>query len=120
MISYSTNCMGPYGMWWFRENGYTRPVSYVLEKDSPITGRKQGDLVEYDEITEHWFGGRIDIYGTDDPYGDEMSLPIMDGPSYAGFSEWLGKFETEQVWSLEQLTQEYEKTHPKIRWHQEK
>lgn len=117
-ISYSTNWCGPAGMWWFRENGYTRMVTKVLEKDSPLTNRKAGDVVEYEDITEYWYGGRIDIYGTDDPYGDEMGLPIMDGPSYKEFSEWLETFETENVWTLDHIVEEYEKNHPKIRWHE--
>lgn len=117
MISYSINWMGPAGMWWFRENGYTKMVTKILEKDSPLTNAKKGDRVTYEEVTEYWYGGRIDIYGTGDPYGDEMSLPIMDGPSYNDFSKWLENFETETVWSLDQLVAEYEKTHNKIRWH---
>lgn len=119
MISYSTNWMGPAGMWWFRENGYTKMVTKILEKDSPLTNAKKGDTITYEDVTEYWYGGRIDIYGTGDPYGDEMSLPIMDGPSYKGFSEWLENFETETIWSLDQLVAEYEKTHNKIRWHDE-
>lgn len=115
-ISYSTNWMGPAGMWWFRDNGFTRMVTKVLDKDSPLTNRKKGDIVEFEDITEYWYGGRIDIYGTDDPYGDEMSLPIMDGPSYRGFSEWLKKFETDKVWTLNELVTEYQKNNPKIRW----
>ena len=111
-------------MWWFRENGYTRRVTKVLEKDSPLTNRKAGDVVEYEEITEQWYGGRIDIYGLpEDEYYNgrsEMSLPVMDGPSYAGFSRWLEAFKTETVWTLDQLAEEYERTHDKIRWHREK
>ena len=120
MISYSTNWMGPAGMWWFRANGYTKMVTKILEKDSPLTNAKKGDTITYEDVTEYWYGGRIDIYGTGDPYGDEMSLPIMDGPSYKGFSEWLENFETETIWSLDQLVAEYEKTHNKIRWHDER
>lgn len=120
MISYSTNWMGPAGMWWFRENGYTRTVTKVLEKDSWYSDAKKGDTIEYEDITEYWYGGRIDIYGTGDPYGDEMGLPIMDGPSYKRFSEWLETFETETVWTLDQLVEEYEKSNPTIRWHKEK
>lgn len=108
MISYYTNWMGPIGMWWFRKNGYTR-----------LACDKEDDTREYEEITEHWCGGRIDIYGTDKPYGDEIRLPIMDGPSFSSFSKWLNDFETETVWSLNQLVTEYEKTHDKIRWHDE-
>lgn len=115
-ISYSTNWMGPCGMWWFRDNGFTKTVTKVLDKDSPWSDAKKGEKVTYEDITEYWYGGRIDIYGTGDPYGGEMSLPIMDGPSYRDFSDWLEKFETETIWTLDQLVEEYEKTHDKIRW----
>lgn len=120
MISYSTNWMGPAGMWWYRDNGYSKMVSRVLEKDSLVSEYKAGDTVHYEEVTEYWYGGRIDIYGTDEMYNSEMGLPIMDGPSYKGFSEWLEKVETDSVWSLDQLVAEYEKSNPKIRWHKEK
>lgn len=123
-ISYSTNWMGPCGMWWFRENGYTRTVTKTLNSDSKISDKKAGDTVETEEITEYWYGGRIDVYGLpDDEYycgKSEMGLPIMDGPSYAGFSEWLEKFETDTMWTLSQLVEEYEKSNPKIRWHDER
>lgn len=119
-INYSTNWMGPTGMWWYKENGFTRRVTRVLDHDSQFSDAKAGDTVEYDEITEHWYGGRIDIYGLpEDEYycgQSEMSLPIMDGPSYAVFSRWLETFETDRVWTLEQLSQEFERTHPPIRW----
>lgn len=123
MISYSTNWMGPVGMWWFHENGYTKVVTRVLEKDSLLTNAKAVDTIDYEEVTEHWYGGRIDVYGldSDEFYNgkDEMGLPIMDGPSYWGFSEWLENFKTKTVWSLDELVAEYEKTHDKIRWHSE-
>lgn len=121
MISYSTNIMGPYGMWWFRENGFTERATKVLEEDSPLTGKKAGDVVEYDRITEYWYGGRIDVGGlpTDEYYNGqgELGLPIMDGPSYARFSDWIVKFRTETLWTLDQLVEEFEKSNPKIRWH---
>jgi len=111
-------------MWWFRENGYTRTVTKTLNSDSKISDKKAGDTVETEEITEYWYGGRIDVYGLpDDEYycgKSEMDLPIMDGPSYAGFSEWLEKFETDTMWTLSQLVEEYEKSNPKIRWHDER
>lgn len=99
MISYSTNWMGPVAMWWFKENGF---------------------VDDSGKITEQWHGGRIDIYGLpeDEYYAgkSEMSLPIMDSPSWEGFSRWLEDFETDSMWSLEQLVAEYEKNHNKIRW----
>ena len=111
-------------MWWFRENGYTRMVTKVLQKDSMVSDHKAGETIQFEEITEQWYGGRIDIYGLpeDEYYNgkDEMGLPIMDGPSYGSFSQWLEKFETDTVWTLNELVAEYERTHDKIRWHDER
>lgn len=116
MISYSTNWMGPIGMWWFRDNGFTETTTVVASEDNELTGAKRGDVIERETITEYWYGGRIDICGTDSPFGEEMSLPIMDGPSYASFSDWLEQFETDSVWTLDQLVREFERTHNQIRW----
>ncbi|NDB59692.1 hypothetical protein EB001_14785 [bacterium] len=115
-ISYSTNFMGPISLDWFRDNGFTKRVTKILEKDSLISDNKKGDVVEYDEITEHWMGGRIDIGGTDDQYGIELALPTMKQEDWVRFSEWLWTFRTDKVWGLNQIVEEYEKTNPKIRW----
>lgn len=86
-INYSTNYMGPINMDWIQKNG------------------------------SDWSGGRIDVYGTDSHYPDELSLPIMKTSDYATFSDWLDTVETDTMWTLEQLVTEYEKTHTKIVWH---
>ena len=65
---------------------------------------------------DDWAGGRIDVYGTDNPYGEEIGVPIMKGYDWFRFSMWLWKFETDTVWTLKELTEEYEKTNPKITW----
>ena len=115
-VRYSTNWMGPVAMWWYEDRGLTKTVTRILEKDSTLTNKKKGDVVEYQEITEQWAGGRIDIYGTGDPYGDELGLPIMHGEDYNRFSDWLDTFETDDVWTLDQLVEMYERVNPKIRW----
>ena len=84
-IWYSTNWMGPINLEWIKENG------------------------------EHWSGGRIDIRGTGDPYGDETSCPIMHTEDYNSLSDWLDTFETDTVWNWVELIREYEKTHSRIR-----
>ena len=119
MIRYRTNWMGPVNIQWYRDRGLTKQVEHVLTETSlrvkfgPLT---PGDVVVHEEQTEHWSGGRIDIRGTDDPYGDEMSLPIMHGEDYNNFSTWLRTVETDDIWTLAQLVEQYEKTHSKIRW----
>lgn len=120
MISYSTNWMGPVGMWWFRENGFVEVKEKVLEKDSQFSNKKKGDTVSYEDITKHWYGGRIDIYGLpENEYYNgksEMALPIMDGPSWSAFSKWLESFTSEEVLSLDALVTEFEKSNDKIVW----
>jgi hypothetical protein len=49
-------------------------------------------------------------------YGEELDLPPMKSEDWHRFSEWLWNFETEDLWTLEQLVAEYEKTSPKIVW----
>jgi hypothetical protein len=90
MISYSTNWMGPISLDWIKTHG------------------------------DHWAGGRIDVYGTGDDYPNELALPTMHEDDWQTFSAWLELFETEKMYTLDQLIVEYEKTHPPIRWHKER
>ena len=92
-IHYSTNFMGPVHLQWFEERN----------------------------TTEHWYGGRIDIYGLDerDHYAgmDEYSLPVMDEPSWAKFQDWLDEYTSEELTSYEDLIIMFEReTKHKIRW----
>jgi hypothetical protein len=87
MISYSTNWMGPVNLDWIEKNG------------------------------NDWAGGRIDVYGNDDYYPDELSLPIMKAKNYGPFSEWIRKVRTVEVLSLKELVERYEnETGDKIIW----
>ena len=86
MITYYLNWMGPINHDWITTNG------------------------------DYWSAGRIDISGTDDLYGSELSLSPMNRDDWTRFSEWLWNFRTDEVWNLEQIVGEYEKTNPKIRW----
>jgi hypothetical protein len=121
-VRYSTNMMGPWHLDWYRQRGLTKKVTKVLEKDSPWSDKKSGDVIEYDEITEHYAGGRIDFHNpyTDSMYSDEMGVPLMRAEDWSSFGNWLDNFETYDILNLEQLVNEYEKTNPPIRWWIEK
>ena len=117
MITYSTNWMGPVNTDWYRERNLTVKKTVVQKEDSKFTRRKKGDIYEVEEVTQQWAGGRIDIRGEGlGIYGEEMSLPIMHRDCYNHFSEWLDTVETEDVWTLAQLVEMYEKDNPKIIW----
>lgn len=115
-VHYSTNWMGPVSLSWYRERGLLQKVERILEKDSIWTDCKKGDKLVYEEIIEHWAGGRIDVRGTGNPYGEELSLPIMHGEDFNRFSDWLDTFETDFIWNLDQIVELYERANPKIRW----
>jgi len=117
MISYSINWMGVVNMQWYRDRGLTRTVHKVMEKDSVFSDQwKMGDLVQREEITQEYSCGRIDVGGTGDPYGDEIDVPPMQHESWLEFGNWLWNFKTDEMWTLDQLVAEYEKTNPKIKW----
>jgi len=118
-ISYSLNMMGPWHEGWYRERGLTRKTTKVLEKDSLLSDKKAGDVIEYEEITEYYSAGRVDIYG-DDPYPDEVSVPPMKSEDWNRFGDWLNTFETDDKWNLKQLVEMYERrANSKIRWWKE-
>lgn len=90
MIRYSTNWMGPINKAWYINRGL-EPWTYSA--------------------------GRIDCRGGDlGRYGTEIGLDPMLGEDWVRFSEWLSTVETDALWTLEQLVEQYEKTNPKIRW----
>jgi hypothetical protein len=74
----------------------------------------------YDERgIEAWTyaAGRIDCRGEDlGPFGDEISLPPMRVEDWNRFGDWLETFETDFMWSLEELVWLYEQKNPKIEW----
>lgn len=93
MITYDTNFMGPIAIWWYEK-------------------------YNIDHTKESWAGGRIDVYGTDCPYGEEIGLPIMDGESWSMLTEWLSYLETEEVLTLDEIVTMFEhETSHKINWH---
>ena len=89
-ISYSTNWCGPISTKWIEEHG------------------------------EGWSTGRIDIMGTENPWGTELSLPPIRTEDWNRLSEWLWDFETDTLYTLKELVEEYEKTNPKITWLRER
>jgi len=115
-ITYSTNMMGPYHLNWYRQRGLTKFTRRVLEEDSIVSNKKKGDVVEFEEIIERYAGGRIDVYGTGEFYGDEIGVPVMSAKDWNFFGKWLETFQTEEKWTLKQLVSEYEKVNPKIKW----
>jgi hypothetical protein len=124
MITYSTNWMGPISPDWYRERGLTRKVTKVVEEDNLLVrlGRhKAGEVLEYEEITTHYAGGRIDIRGLDpDKFYNgcaEYSLPIMHGEDWNKFSDWLDGLETYHLWEYNKIIYIYkEETKSVIRW----
>ena len=117
MISYSTNMMGPWHTSWYTERGLTHKATRTVTSDI-IKGYSPGDTIEYDEITTHYAGGRIDIRGVpDEPYGLEYGLAVMHGEDWNALSEWLADFESEELVSHDSLIEQFENDYgKKIRW----
>ena len=97
-IRYSLNWMGPVSVDWYIKRGLT-----------------ERDENGYDQITERYSAGRIDVRDGSE-YGDEIGVPPMRSEDWHRFSEWLETFETDDVWTLEQLVELYERANPKITW----
>jgi len=117
MISYSTNMMGPWHTSWYVERGLTRKATRVVTTDV-IKGYSPGDVIEYDEITTYYAGGRIDIRGVpNEPWGLEYSLAVMHGEDWNKFGDWLHNMQTEELWSYEKLIEHFQYYNKaEIRW----
>ena len=119
-VRYSTNWMGVANMQWYKDRGLTKRISKTLTEDSQLTGRKAGDTFEYDEITQEYSCGRIDCRSEDlGRYGDEIGVGPMKAEDWHRFGKWLDTFETDFMWSLEELVELYERNNPKIQWWEE-
>ena len=123
MITYSTNFMGPISMDWFRERGLTEQRTRVIEENeflSCVGGYQVGDVLEYEEVTTYYCGGRIDIRDdTKEGYDgwDEYSLPPMHGEDFNDFGDWLESFQTHELWEFDDIVKLYEDASGrKIRW----
>lgn len=80
-----------------------------------------GTKYEVDEVTEHWCGGRIDIYGLNESEyyrgRSEYSLPVMNVKSWNTLTEWLEDFESHRLLEFDELINTFETdTGHKIRW----
>jgi hypothetical protein len=115
-IKYSLNWMGPVSMNWYEQRGLTVRKVIIQDVDNPNVGYKAGDQYEIDVITVPYSTGRIDVGGTGDPYGPEIGVPPMLTEDWNRFSTWLDTFETDDVWTLDQLVELYERTNPPITW----
>lgn len=116
-VRYSTNWMGVANLQWYRDRGLTKRVTKTLTEDSQLTGRKAGESFEYDEVTQEYSCGRIDCRGEDlGQFGDEIGVPPMKAEDWHRFGKWLSTFETDFMWSLEELVEMYERNNPKIEW----
>jgi len=110
--------MGPATVQWYKERGLTREVTVVLtEEDRAVRYRakKAGDTMTYDEITVTYCCGRIDVRRSDGTE-DELALAPMLAEDWASFTEWLETFETDDVWTVDQLVSMYENINGKITW----
>jgi len=116
-VRYSTNWMGPVNTQWYKDRGLTKKVSRTLTEDNPLTGRKAGYTFEYDEIIQSYSCGRIDCNGDGlGPFGAEIGVDPMKDSSWARFGHWLETFETDDLWTMDQLVELYERDNPKIEW----
>ena len=123
VVTYSTNMMGPVSMDWYRKRNLTYMVKHtILTKiSSQLHNKPIGSIIEREEVKTYYAGGRIDIYGlNEEEYycgRSEYSLPIMHGEDYNDFSSWLEDFQTHELWSYNDIIEEYEQYRKKkIRW----
>ena len=120
MITYSTNWMGPINLNWYRERGLTEKKTRVVTEDSVLVemGRKVGDVLEYDEVTTYYSGGRIDIRGVpDEPWGLEYGVVPMHGEDWNALSDYLWDLTTEELLPYDTLIEQFETHYGKrIRW----
>jgi hypothetical protein len=119
-VTYSTNFMGPITTHWYRDRGLTRKVREVLEEGRIVypKGLGPGDVWEYDEVTVHYAGGRIDIYGVPgEHYPLEYGLRVMHGEDWNALSEWLEDLTTDTLLPYNILIEQFEEHYgQKIRW----
>ena len=115
--------MGPISTSWYKERNLTRPKVVYVDSDrvSRALNLPLGTRYEVDEVTEHWAGGRIDIYGLDESKyycgKSEYSLPVMHVESWNKFSDWLDEFETPELVTFKEIVNTFEfETGHKILW----
>lgn len=131
-VTYWSNFMGPISMSWYRDRGMTHMVERTCEseliRDALRTSKvlnypdiEIGDTYEIEEVTVHYAGGRIDIYGLDpEKYyagKDEYGLDVMHGEDWNALSDWLDDLTTDTLLSYNDLIEQFEQYYgKKIRW----
>jgi len=119
-ITYSTNMMGPYFMDWYHKRGLVRLVERTVDSEfvADLRGLKMGDHYWIEEITTHYAGGRIDIYGVpNEPFPLEYGVALMHADDWYALGAFLDTLETEKLWTYEELINTFEEyCGRKIRW----
>ena len=105
---------------WYRDRGLTKMVSEVLTKDKPFGDLKKGDTWTYEQITTHYYGGRIDIRD-DSKEGydgwDEYAVAPMHSEDWYAFYKFLDRLKHETVMPYDSLILLFEAEYgKKIRW----
>lgn len=120
MWTYSTNFMGPAGLWWYEENN----IPFIIEKKFSKIFEKE---IEFKTYLKQYAGGRIDCYCNNikdpdyDPYNRELFLPIMESESFNIFSDWLDKLKTKNLlFEKELFTLFFKETNIKLKFFNEK
>jgi hypothetical protein len=114
--------MGVANLDWYRKRGLIKKRTVTFTEDS-ITVKlgkgKPGETIEVEEPTERYSCGRIDIRAVDYFYDSELGVPPMRDEDWYRFGDWLRTFETDDVWTLAQLVEMYERINPRIQWWQD-
>ncbi|QEG11272.1 hypothetical protein KPN4_86 [Klebsiella phage KPN4] len=114
MITYSTNFMGPVSNNWYTRMGI--PYTEVTEPNRFADGGQLTRKV----FAKRYAGGRIDVHGTDDYFGQEIGVPIMEAESWNELQQFLWTFSSDKVLTLEQIVQALEdETGFRIVWFKE-
>lgn len=112
--TYSTNYMGPAGLWWYEKNAvpYIEVTSYSELFKKEITRK----------VYEQYAGGiRRWCNDESDPdysrYGDELEVPILPASEWSKLSVWCDNLVTDSLLTWEELAKRYEeetgeKLHP--------
>lgn len=96
-ITYSTNMMGPVSNRWYEDNGI--PFTEVTEQSV----LKPGTTYTRKVFEKQYCGGRIDIYGTGDPYGAAVGAPIMEAESWYALQKFCSTLTTDRILSMKEI-----------------
>lgn len=110
MIKYYLVWQGPINKNWIDKNGgdwCAGRIDVQEYADLSMYTDEQLDNMSEDEY--------LSLYKLS-PWGEEIAVPAMRAHSWYKFMEWLRVVETDDVWTLEQLTTQFEQTNTKIEW----